>query len=52
MPVVDENSRDIADAPLTVLADPVIEVIDPALASDWEGCLRPGCLVPRPPGTR
>lgn len=49
-PLIDEDSRDIADAPLTVLVDPLIEVIDPALTSDWEGCLSvPGLkgLVPR-----
>ncbi|TDP46957.1 peptide deformylase [Zavarzinia compransoris] len=49
-PLDDQNSRAVADAPLTVLADPVVEVLDPALASDWEGCLSvPGLkgLVPR-----
>lgn len=49
-PLGDENARGIEDAPLTVLADPVIEVLDPAEELDWEGCLSvPGLkgLVPR-----
>lgn len=49
-PLGDENARGIEEAPLTVLADPVIEVLDPAEELDWEGCLSvPGLkgLVPR-----
>ncbi|MFA5119794.1 peptide deformylase [Zavarzinia sp.] len=49
-PLGDENARGIEDAPLTVLADPVIEVLDPVMESDWEGCLSvPGMagVVPR-----
>lgn len=49
-PLADENARGIEDAPLTILADPVIEVIDPGQDLDWEGCLSvPGMkgLVPR-----
>ncbi|MDD3445634.1 MAG: peptide deformylase [Zavarzinia sp.] len=49
-PLGDENARGIDNAPLTVLADPVIEVLDAALDSDWEGCLSvPGLkgMVPR-----
>lgn len=49
-PLGDETARGIEAAPLTILADPVIEVLDAALDSDWEGCLSvPGLkgLVPR-----
>ncbi len=41
--------------PRTVLINPVIEVVDPTLEEDWEGCLSvPGMrgLVPRPRAIR
>lgn len=54
-PLEDEESRSLDGAPLTVLVNPVVEVVDPVMATDWEGCLSlPGLkgAVPRPVAVR
>ena len=46
-----ERTEDKKDVPLTVLINPVIEVIGDEVAEDWEGCLSLPAMngrVPRP----
>lgn len=49
-PLADQDSRSMDGAEFTILANPVLETLDPELLVDWEGCLSvPGLagLVPR-----
>lgn len=54
-PLADPDSRSRDHAVFTILANPVLELVDPVEVEDWEGCLSvPGLAgrVPRARGLR